>query len=92
MNIVNYLELFNSIENIDNEIHMLYLKIDDYNKTKKYANYINNYVDMSYSRAGQDVRYALDDSKLQKLGWKPNKVFDCELTEIVKYYKNKFVW
>ena len=53
---------------------------------------INNYVDMSYSRAGQDVRYALDDSKLQKLGWKPNKVFDCELTEIVKYYKNKFVW
>jgi dTDP-glucose 4,6-dehydratase len=53
---------------------------------------INNYIDFSLNRPGQDVRYALDDSKLQKLGWKPNKVFDGELTEIVKYYKNKFVW
>jgi dTDP-glucose 4,6-dehydratase len=53
---------------------------------------INNYVDMAYSRAGQDVRYALDDSKLQKIGWKSNKVFDIELTKIVEYYKNKFVW
>jgi dTDP-glucose 4,6-dehydratase len=53
---------------------------------------VNTYIDFSLNRPGQDVRYALDDSKLQKLGWKANKVFDDELKEIVKYYKNKFVW
>ena len=36
-------------------------------------------VDFSYSRQGQDVRYALNDDKLRDLGWKPN-------------YKDNFVW
>ena len=58
--------------------------------TKQYD--INNYVDMSYSRAGQDVRYALDDSKIQRLGWKPEKVFDQEINNIVQYYNGKFIW
>jgi len=60
------------------------LKTDNYN--------INDYVDMSYSRAGQDVRYALDDSKLRSLGWSPQKNFDNEISQIVEYYKNKFIW
>jgi dTDP-glucose 4,6-dehydratase len=60
------------------------LKTDNYN--------INDYVDMSYSRAGQDVRYALDDSKLRLLGWSPQKNFDNEISQIVEYYKNKFIW
>jgi dTDP-glucose 4,6-dehydratase len=51
-----------------------------------------NYVDLSYSRAGQDVRYALDDSKLRALGWEPKAKFDEELPLIVDYYKNKFIW
>jgi dTDP-glucose 4,6-dehydratase len=50
------------------------------------------YVDFSYSRQGQDVRYALNDVKLRQLGWKPKKVFDEEVAEIVKYYKNNFIW
>jgi len=50
------------------------------------------YVDLSYHREGQDVRYALDDSKLRSLGWTPKKVFDKELPSIVKYYKDNFVW
>ena len=50
------------------------------------------YVDFSYSRPGQDVRYALDDSKLRQLGWQPNKSFDEEIQKIVEYHKNKFVW
>ena len=29
----------------------------------------NQYLDFSYSRQGQDVRYALNDDKLRKLGW-----------------------
>ena len=53
---------------------------------------INEYVDTSFSRAGQDLRYALDDSKLRSLGWQPQKVFDDEIIDIVNYYKNKFLW
>lgn len=51
-----------------------------------------NYIDFSCNRPGQDVRYALDDSKLRTLGWEPQKVFDEELSSIVQYYKNKFIW
>jgi dTDP-glucose 4,6-dehydratase len=50
------------------------------------------YIDTSYSRPGQDVRYALNDSKLLSLGWKPMENFDSELPSIVEYYKNNFVW
>lgn len=50
------------------------------------------YVDFSYSRKGQDVRYALDDSKLRELGWEPKKVFDDEIASIVQHYKDNFIW
>jgi dTDP-glucose 4,6-dehydratase len=53
---------------------------------------MESYIDLTYSRAGQDVRYALDDSKLRELGWEPKKQFDTEVYNIVKYYKNKFIW
>jgi dTDP-glucose 4,6-dehydratase len=53
---------------------------------------IEKYVDFSFNRAGQDVRYALDDSKLRSLGWSPKKIFGVEISEIVNYYKDKFVW
>lgn len=43
-------------------------------------------------RPGQDVRYAIDDSKLKALGWTPKANFDKELQEIVLYYKTNFVW
>ena len=51
-----------------------------------------DYIDFSCNRPGQDVRYALDDSKLRSLGWEPKKVFDEEVNSIVEYYKNKFIW
>jgi dTDP-glucose 4,6-dehydratase len=44
------------------------------------------------SRPGQDLRYSIDDSKLQELGWQPLADFDRELKKIVKYYKKNFVW
>ncbi len=53
---------------------------------------IGKYVDLSCSRPGQDVRYALDDSKLRSLGWAPKKLFDQEISSIVAYYKQKYIW
>jgi dTDP-glucose 4,6-dehydratase len=44
------------------------------------------------SRPGQDLRYAIDDSKLKALGWAPRAEFDKELVKIVEYYKNNFIW
>ena len=59
-----------------------------YNNTNDYKQYL----DLSYSRKGQDVRYALDDSKLRSLGWIPKCNFDDELPNIVEYYKENFIW
>jgi len=50
------------------------------------------FIDLSFSRPGQDVRYCIDDSKLQRLGWKPKCSFDKELPSIVDYYKQNFIW
>ena len=59
-----------------------------YNSDENYQ----NYVDFSISRPGQDMRYALDDSKLRALGWSAQAKFDEELVNIVEYYKNNFIW
>lgn len=53
---------------------------------------IDNYIDWSCNRPGQDIRYSLDDSKLRSLGWAPKINFDVEIKNIVTYYKNKFIW
>ena len=53
---------------------------------------VHDYIDFSYNRQGQDVRYALDDSKLRSLGWTPKTNFDTEIKNIVNYYKHKFIW
>jgi dTDP-glucose 4,6-dehydratase len=52
----------------------------------------NQYFDLGVTRAGQDVRYAIDDTKLQGLGWKSVADFDRELKSIVKYYTQHFIW
>jgi len=52
----------------------------------------DEYLDLSHVREGQDVRYALDDSRLRLLGWEPKKQFDQEIINIVDYYKNNFKW
>lgn len=52
----------------------------------------DEYLDLTWSRPGQDVRYAIDDSKLRALGWAAKANFDAELAKIVEYYRNTFVW
>ena len=53
---------------------------------------VNDYIDSTYNRDGQDLRYALNDEKLRNLGWSPTAVFDEELPEIIDYYKHNFIW
>lgn len=53
---------------------------------------ITEHLDFSIGRPGQDIRYALDDSKLRSLGWSPQKDFDTEIPLIVDYYRNNFIW
>jgi len=53
---------------------------------------IDRFIDFSCSRPGQDVRYALNDDKIKALGWLPKKLFKQEISSIVDYYKDKFIW
>jgi dTDP-glucose 4,6-dehydratase len=61
-----------------------------YNNNNVYI--LEDFVDFSYDRQGQDVRYALNDDKLRALGWKPEMDFNEELKNIVEYYRSKFIW
>ena len=58
-----------------------------YDNIDAYEDHITDLV-----RPGQDVRYAIDDTKLKALGWSPKASFDTELTKIVDYYTKNFVW
>lgn len=84
-------EIYNLAGNFEQENYVTFKKVvnaffnDSSTDWKKYA-------DLEYKRPGQDVRYALDDSKLKALGWVPEKVFDKEIDQIVNYYKTNFRW
>ncbi len=43
-------------------------------------------------RPGHDRRYALDSSKLKKLGWKPKYDFEQAIKETVQWYKDNPQW
>lgn len=66
--------------------------LDTYFETQIEGINLNDVLDLSYNRDGQDLRYALNDSKLRNLGWEPKSNFDEELPKIIKYYKKKFIW
>jgi dTDP-glucose 4,6-dehydratase len=53
---------------------------------------IENYIDLSFERKGQDIRYSVDDSKLKNIGWNHQKKFDNEIIDIVNFYKANFIW
>ena len=86
--------------NCENEIFNVssHLELENIEVCNKLADiYLEKYnpeiiYDFSYQRPGQDLRYALDDSKLRSLGWKEEAIFDEEIIKIVDYYKDKFIW
>ena len=52
----------------------------------------SQFYDFSYQRPGEDLRYSLNDEKLRSLGWKEEAIFEEEIVEIAKYYRDKFIW
>jgi dTDP-glucose 4,6-dehydratase len=59
----------------------------DKDLTNSWRHYVEN-----IERAGQDVRYSVNDSKLKSLGWQAVAEFETELKNIVLHYKENFVW
>jgi dTDP-glucose 4,6-dehydratase len=43
-------------------------------------------------RPGHDRRYSLDFSKLEGLGWKPERVFEDGLADAVEWYRANRAW
>jgi dTDP-glucose 4,6-dehydratase len=43
-------------------------------------------------RLGHDKRYAIDPSKLEKLGWKPMFTFDIGMVHTVQWYIDNQHW
>jgi dTDP-glucose 4,6-dehydratase len=61
-------------------------------QVKGSVNRYEPFLDLSINRPGQDVRYAINDSKLKALGWAPRANFNKELIQIVDYYQENFIW
>jgi dTDP-glucose 4,6-dehydratase len=53
---------------------------------------IEQFLDLSFSRPGQDIRYAISCDPLRQLQWRPEKEFDMEIVNLVNHYKKEFVW
>lgn len=52
-----------------------------------------SWIEYVEDRLGHDFRYALDDSKIRQLGWKPEHSFDEWLEKTVEWYRqNKWWW
>lgn len=84
-------ETYNISGNCEQKNIVTVRKIIDSFFEKDHEDY-ESFLDFDHVRKGQDVRYSVDDTKLQNLGWKPTKNFDKEIKKIVKFYKNNFVW
>jgi dTDP-glucose 4,6-dehydratase len=56
----------------------------------KLLNY--EFVDFHSSRPGHDLRYALDGSKMEKLGWTPSKSVRERISEVVNWTLNNDRW
>ncbi|MDO8503317.1 MAG: dTDP-glucose 4,6-dehydratase [bacterium] len=51
-----------------------------------------SFIEYVEDRLGHDFRYALDSSKIQSLGWKPEHEFDDALEKTVEWFKENEWW
>ena len=49
-------------------------------------------IDYVKDRPGHDLRYAIDSTKLRKLGWKPETNFEGGIKQTVSWYKQNEQW
>lgn len=81
-------EIYNISGNFEEQNIVVAKKIIDFFGHTEY----DRWIDCSEVRPGQDVRYAIDDSKLKSIGWSPKADFYKELEVVVNFYKHNFVW
>jgi len=95
-----YENIKNKVYNISSEYEQTNLEtvtkiINQYflGTTKRSIPNLEDYLDFSYDRPGQDVRYSISCKPLREIGWKPEKSFDDELPKLVEYYKKRdWIW
>lgn len=74
----------NEIYNIGTDEHCTNLEL---------VNLVSKYLDkkpkisFEFNRPGQDFRYAINSSKIRKLGWKPEIHLDKNIKESIEWYK-----
>ncbi|MER2029105.1 MAG: dTDP-glucose 4,6-dehydratase [Solibacillus sp.] len=49
-------------------------------------------VEFVEDRLGHDKRYAIDPSKIEKLGWKPKVTFESGIDQTIKWYEDNEFW
>mgnify|MGYP003113157122 CR=1 FL=1 len=77
----------NNYETVTKIINAYYL-----GKINRSVPNIEQFLDLSFNRPGQDVRYAISCEPLRKLQWRPKKDFDEEIISLVNHYKKEFRW
>lgn len=53
---------------------------------------LKSYFDLSFERAGQDIRYSVSCAKANDLGWYSQADFDEKIHEIVEFYRDKEIF
>lgn len=71
----------NEFSNLDITCRIL----DQLNKSQKLIQFVDD-------RKGHDLRYSLDCSKIQELGWYPNYSFDNALKKSIDWYSENKSW
>ena len=84
-------EIYNISGNIETSNKEVIKKILRYYPGDGAEDRWEDYITDSY-RQGQDVRYAINDSKLKSLGWQSTANFDQELQRVMEYYMLNFIW
>ncbi|PWW31284.1 dTDP-glucose 4,6-dehydratase [Cytobacillus oceanisediminis] len=51
-----------------------------------------NLIEFVKDRLGHDKRYAIDPTKLEKLGWKPTYTFDTGIAQTIQWYLDNKEW
>ncbi len=105
LNIRDWIYVLDNCEGIDLVLHKgkigeIYNIGADNEKTNKEITEIilrelgkdESHIEHVKDRPGHDRRYALDSTKIKKLGWKPKYSFEKAIKETIEWYKNNQDW